>query len=174
MKTLLFSMLIMPQAFAADFYSLKATDNKKKPVNFSQYEKKVVLFANTASKCGYTPQYEGLQKLADTYGKKGLVVVAQPSNSFKQELDSDKKIGEFCQTNYKVNFTLLEKASVAGKDRSPLFTYLVTNSTTPAREVSWNFEKFLVDRSGKVVARFDSATSPDDKNVIAAIEKALK
>ena len=131
---------------------------------------KVVLFVNVASKCGLTPQYNGLVALDKAYGEKGLVIIGVPCNQFgAQEPGSTEEIKDFTKTKYDVDFTLLEKQDVNGPNRSPLYQFLVGDG----EDISWNFGKFLIGRDGQVVARFDPQTKPDDSSLIAAIEKAL-
>jgi glutathione peroxidase len=131
---------------------------------------KVVLFVNVASKCGLTPQYNGLVALDKAYGDRGLVIVGVPCNQFGgQEPGTPEEIKSFAQTKYDVAFTLLEKQDVNGANRSPLYQFLVGDG----EDIGWNFGKFLVGRDGSVVARFDPKTPPDDADLTAAIEKAL-
>lgn len=131
---------------------------------------KVVLFVNVASQCGLTPQYSGLVELNKEYGDRGLVIIGAPCNQFgKQEPGTAEEIKEFTQSKYSVDFTLLEKQDVNGPDRSPLFQFLVGDGP----DIEWNFGKFLVGRDGKVAARFDPQTAPDDAGLKTAIEKAL-
>lgn len=156
----------------------------------------VLLVVNTASKCGLTPQYEGLEKLYRAYNDRGLVVLGFPANNFlQQEPGTDDEIATFCATTYDVTFPMFAKISVAGGDRHPLYAALTAaepEATSPngnamrerlagknipihpAPEVLWNFEKFLIGRDGSVVARFAPDTPPDDENLIAAIDKALE
>ncbi|MGF1495827.1 MAG: glutathione peroxidase [Elainellaceae cyanobacterium] len=131
---------------------------------------KVVLFVNVASKCGLTPQYSGLVNLDKEYGDRGLVIVGVPCNQFgSQEPGSPDEIKDFTKTNYDVDFTLLEKQDVNGPSRSPLYQFLVGDGP----DISWNFGKFVVNRKGEVVARFEPQTPPDDPKLQAAIENAL-
>ena len=131
---------------------------------------KVVLFVNVASKCGLTPQYDGLVSLDKAYGDRGLVVVGVPCNQFgQQEPGTPDEIKDFAKSKYDVDFTLLEKQDVNGPDRSPLYQFLVGDG----EDIAWNFGKFVVDREGNVVARFEPQTAPDDADLKAAIEKAL-
>lgn len=135
---------------------------------------KVVLFVNVASRCGLTPQYEGLVALGRRYRERGLVVVGVPCNQFLgQEPGSAKEIETFCSTTYGVDFPLLEKQDVNGAGRSPLYQWLVGSGVGGRGDIGWNFEKFLVGRDGAVRARFPSATTPESPAVIAAIESAL-
>ncbi len=133
-------------------------------------ENKVVLFVNVASKCGLTPQYNGLVELDQAYGDQGLVIVGVPCNQFgNQEPGSPEEIKDFTKTKYDVDFTLLEKQDVNGPNRSPLYQFLVGEGP----DIAWNFGKFLVGRDGEVVARFEPQTAPDAPELKAAIEKAL-
>ena len=156
--------------------SFQMKDLDGKPVDLSVYEGKAVLFVNVASKCGLTPQYEGLQKLYDKYGEKGLAIVGVPCNQFKgQEPGSNKEIREFCTSKYNVTFDLLDKVDVNGENACPLYKFLTSQETSPvgAGDISWNFEKFLLDRHGNVVARFGPRVAPSDTALVEAIEKAL-
>jgi len=139
-------------------------------VQTADWSGKVLLFVNVASKCGFTGQYDGLQKLWTDYKERGLVVVGVPCNQFgSQEPGKEAEIQSFCRMNYGVDFPLLEKQNVNGLKRSDLYRFLGKGKTP----VLWNFEKYLVGRDGKVIERFRSSTGPDDKDLIAAIEKAL-
>lgn len=163
--------------------------------SLAEYAGKALLIVNTASKCGLTPQYEGLEALYRTYRDRGFEVLGFPANDFRdQEPGSDAEIATFCQTTYDVDFPMFGKISVAGPDRHPLYTALVNarpaaTSTTgdamrklleghnikvnAAPEVQWNFEKFVVDANGDVTARFAPDTSPNDTALVEAIEAAL-
>ncbi|MFM2009493.1 MAG: hypothetical protein RIR02_1443 [Pseudomonadota bacterium] len=140
------------------------------PQNLCQYSGKVALVINTASYCGYTAQYEGLEKLYAKYKDKGLVVLGFPSNDFSQEPGNNKEIADFCYNTYGVKFPMFAKSSVKGKDMNPLFSAL---SKASGKSPGWNFHKYLIDKEGKLVANYGSSVSPDDKNLVAAIEKAL-
>lgn len=136
---------------------------------------KAVLVVNVASKCGFTPQYEGLQQLYTTYKDRGLEVVGVPCNQFGgQEPGSAETIEEFCRVNYGVGFTILEKQKVNGAERSPLYDFLVGSDAGGGQNIKWNFEKFLVNADGEVVGRWGSRTKPDDAELVAAIDKALR
>jgi glutathione peroxidase len=140
----------------------------------SQYAGKVLLMVNVASKCGFTPQYKGLEELFDAKKEKGLVVMGFPANNFgKQEPGSDAEIQEFCSTKYGVSFPMFSKVSVKGDDICGLYKDLTSQPAPIGGEVGWNFTKFLVDRSGKVVARFDSRTRPDDVEMNKKIDELL-
>lgn len=144
------------------------------PLDKATLDGKVVLYVNVASKCGFTPQYKGLQALHDTYADKGFTVVGVPCNQFGgQEPGSPEQIATFCQRNYGVTFPILQKQDVNGPGRSELYTWLVNSSAGGGKDIGWNFEKFLVDRQGKVVAHWASRTAPQDAELVAAIEKAL-
>jgi glutathione peroxidase len=137
---------------------------------------KATLVVNVASKCGMTPQYAGLVRLQERYGDRGFTVVGVPCNQFGgQEPGSAEQIAEFCVTTYGVDFPLLEKADVNGEGRHPLYATLVSaaDASGNAGDVQWNFEKFLLDREGNVVARFRTRTEPEDPAVIEAIEKVV-
>ncbi|MFQ6327189.1 glutathione peroxidase [Nocardia sp. CWNU-33] len=135
-----------------------------------------VLLVNVASKCGLTPQYSGLVELQKTYGPRGFTVIGVPSNQFMgQEPGTAEEIQEFCATTYGVDFPLLEKTDVNGEDRHPLYSELVDTADADGTsgDIQWNFEKFLIDRDGKVIGRFRPRTEPDSAAVINAIEAAL-
>ncbi len=145
-------------------------------VRLESYRGKVLLLVNTASRCGFTPQYKGLQALWEKYRDRGLVVLGFPANNFRgQEPGTNAEIAQFCSLNYGVTFPLLAKISVAGDDIHPLYAFLTRAETNPgfAGPITWNFNKFLVDRGGKVVARFDTRDDPLSEKVTAAVEKAL-
>lgn len=135
---------------------------------------KVVLIVNVASKCGFTPQYEGLEKLYQSYKDRGFTVLGAPSNQFGgQEPGAPAEIATFCKLNYGVTFPLLAKQDVKGARQSKLYAWLEGSGVGGGSSVKWNFEKFLVARDGRVVARWRSFTGPDNKDLIAAIERAL-
>lgn len=154
-------------------YELNSIDGKK--VSLEEFSGDVVLVVNTASECGYTGQYEGLQKIFDAYSDQGFKVLGFPANNFGgQEPGSDDEIATFCELNYGVTFPLFSKISVKGDDQHPLFDYL-TNLENPdfTGEVSWNFEKFLIDRNGNLVRRFKSNVEPESETLVAAIQELL-
>ena len=140
------------------------------PQNLCQYAGKVTVVVNTASYCGFTSQYEGLEKLYAKYKDKGLVVLGFPSNDFSQEPEDNKKIADFCYNTYGVKFPMFSKSSVAGKDANSLFAAL---GKAGAKAPSWNFNKYLIDREGKLAGSYGSMTRPSDKDFVAAVEKAL-
>lgn len=142
-------------------------------VDLEKYKGKVVLVANTASRCGATPQYADLQALYEKYKDDGLVILGFPCNQFGgQEPGTSEQISSFCQVNYGVTFPMFSKVDVNGADEAPLFSYL-KSTAEDSGDVSWNFEKFLVGKDGKVLERFRTGTNPSDANVVASIESAL-
>jgi glutathione peroxidase len=146
------------------------------PVELERYKGQVVLLVNVASKCGLTPQYEALQAIYRKYGERGFTILGFPANNFgQQEPGTNREIQTFCSANYGVTFPLFAKVSVKGEDICPLYEYLTSEQTNPgfSGEIPWNFTKFLVGRQGKVVARFEPRTKPDDEAVVSAIEKEL-
>lgn len=141
-----------------------------------EYKGAVMLIVNTASKCGFTKQYDELQKLYDLYKDRGFVVLGFPANNFmNQEPGENAEIADFCRINFGVNFPLFAKISVRGKNIHPLYKYLTEKSTNPefSGKISWNFNKFLISPTGKIVDRFGSRTEPMDPEVIKAIEASL-
>ncbi|MEJ2536237.1 MAG: glutathione peroxidase [Calditrichia bacterium] len=158
-------------------YDFTVNDIDGNPVKLDQYKGKAVLIVNVASKCGNTPQYEGLQDLYKKYGDKGLVILGFPANNFGgQEPGTNEEIKDFCTTNYGVTFPMFSKISVKGEDIHPLYKYLTSAETDPefAGDITWNFNKFLINPSGKIVARFDSKDKPESEKVVKAIQIALK
>ena len=156
-------------------FTMKDIDGKD--VALADYKGKVLLIVNVASKCGFTPQYDGLEKLSEKYKDRGVVVLGFPANNFMgQEPGTDAEIKEFCTTKFGVSFPMFSKISVKGGDIHPLFAFLTGKETAGefAGDVSWNFNKFVVGRDGRVAARFGSRTKPDDAELVAAIEKALE
>ena len=144
--------------------------------DLGQYRGKAVLLVNVASKCGLTPQYEGLQRLQETYADRGFTVLGVPCNQFAgQEPGSPEEIAEFCSATYGVDFPLTEKVDVNGEHRHPLYDELVTvpDAGGYTGDIRWNFEKFLIGPDGTVVARFDPRIEPDTDEVVAAIERSL-
>jgi glutathione peroxidase len=156
-------------------FTLKDIDHKE--VNLGQYRGKVVLVVNVASRCGYTPQYEGLQKVYLKYKDRGFVILGFPANNFmSQEPGTDEEIKTFCSTKYNVTFPIFSKISVKGDDIHPLYRFLTSKETNPefAGDIKWNFSKFLLDRNGKIIARFEPKVTPESDTVIQAIEKSLE
>ena len=144
-------------------------------VDLASFRGKPMLIVNTASKCGYTPQYEGLQQLYERYGEGGLVVIGFPSNDFKQDPGTAEEIGTFCRLNYGVTFPMMAKIHVNGENQAAVYRALTSESGEEFRgEVRWNFTKFLVDQEGRVVARFESGVEPLDERVTSAIDALLE
>src|SRR5262245_42796776 len=145
-------------------------------INLSKYQGNVVLIVNTASQCGYTYQYEGLQALHKKYASQGLKILGFPSNDFgQQEPGTNAEIQRFCKANYGVEFDMFSKVQVLGRAKVPLYEYLTSKSSDPkfAGEIKWNFEKFLIGRDGQILGRFASDIEPDARQVTGAIEAAL-
>ncbi|MBO0798466.1 MAG: glutathione peroxidase [Blastocatellia bacterium] len=156
-------------------FTMKDIDGKD--VKLDDYRGKVLLIVNVASHCGYTPQYEGLESIYKKYKDQGLVVMGFPANNFAgQEPGTNQEIKTFCKTKYNVSFPMFAKISVKGGDIHPLYRFLTSKETDPefAGEISWNFNKFLIDRSGKIVNRFETGETPEGDKITAAIETALK
>lgn len=142
--------------------------------NMSDYKGDVLLIVNVASQCGLTPQYAGLEELHQKYKDQGLRILGFPSNDFAgQEPGTMEEIQQFCSLNYGVTFELFQKVHAIGAERHPLYTWLTTNSDRPDEEVQWNFEKFLIDREGRIVERFSPKVVPEDESLISAIERSL-
>jgi glutathione peroxidase len=145
-----------------------------KDIKLKKYKGNVLLVVNVASKCGYTPQYEGLQSIYTKYKDKGFYVLGFPANNFgSQEPGTETEIKEFCSSKYHVTFPMFAKISVKGDDQDPLYKFLTNKETDPdfGGDITWNFNKFLIDRNGKVVARFTSKDTPESEKVTSAIEK---
>jgi glutathione peroxidase len=140
----------------------------------AKYRGEVLLVVNTASKCGFTPQYEGLEALYERYRARGFAVLGFPSNDFReQEPGSDAEIGAFCEANYGVEFPMFSKVKVKGDDAHPLYAWLTSQPAPIGGPVAWNFQKYLVDREGRVVERFSPRDEPGSPEVVAAIERLL-
>jgi glutathione peroxidase len=144
-----------------------------KGTSFKAYKGKVVMVVNVASKCGLTPQYEGLEALYKKYKDQGFVILGFPANDFgSQEPGSNAEIKQFCTGKYNVSFPMFSKITVVGKEKSPLYSWLIEKSGR-ADEIEWNFAKFIVHKDGTTVERFTPKTTPDNKDLVRAIEKAL-
>jgi glutathione peroxidase len=157
-------------------YDQKINSLEGQPADLSQYEGKALLMVNVASKCGLTPQYEGLENLHEKYGARGFEVLGFPCNQFMgQEPGTAEEIREFCDTNYHVQFPLFEKIDVNGANQHPLYAELEhqADADGEAGDVKWNFEKFLVSPEGKVVGRFRPQVTPEDPALVEAIEAQL-
>src|SRR5688572_23850569 len=161
---------------AKSVLDFKVRDIDGNEVKLKKFKGNVLLIVNVASKCGYTPQYESLQATYLKYKDQGFSTLAFPANNFGgQEPGTAAEIKEFCESKYKVTFPMFAKISVKGEDQDPLYKFLTSKETNPdfAGDITWNFNKFLIDRKGKVVARFTSKDKPDGPAVTAAIEKYL-
>ena len=153
-------------------FTLNSIDGATTPL--ASFKGKVVLLVNVASKCGFTPQYAGLEKLYEKYKDKGFVIVGVPANNFgAQEPGSNEEIKTFCSRNYNVTFPMMSKVSVKGKDTAPLYQYLTDAKAKTGGEIQWNFTKFLVDKKGNVINRFESAVTPEAADLVKAVEAAL-
>lgn len=178
MKTLLFLAAFFPFLSMAVSSPLdfKMKDLDGKELDLAKWKGKVVLFVNVASQCGYTPQYEDMQKLWEKYKDKGLVLVGVPANEFgAQEPGTNEEIKQFCLTKYKATFPMLAKIVVKGEGIHPLYKFLTQKETNPEfpGDVKWNFTKFLIGRDGKIAGRFESKVKPMAKELVDAVEKAL-
>jgi glutathione peroxidase len=156
---------------ASSVYEFTMNSIDGQPLPLANFKGKVLLIVNVASFCGFTPQYEGLEALYEKYKDQGFVIAGFPANNFgAQEPGTNEEIKTFCTRKYNVKFPIYSKISVVGPDKAPLYQFL----TATGGEIKWNFTKFLIDRNGKVIARFESPVKPDSPEVISAIEKALK
>jgi glutathione peroxidase len=173
----LVALLISASLFAASsIYEFTLPSIEGKPLPLANFKGKVVLVVNVASRCGFTPQYSALESTYEKYKDQGFVILGFPANNFgSQEPGTNQEIKTFCQTKYSVTFPMYAKVSVKGDDQTPLYTYL-TKQANPALagDIKWNFTKFLVDRNGNVIKRFEPDVTPDSPEVIAAIQQALK
>jgi glutathione peroxidase len=156
-------------------FTLRSIDGQSVPLR--SYHGKVLMVVNVASRCGFTPQYAGLESLYEKYKDRGFVIVGVPANNFGgQEPGTNEEIKKFCSTKYNVSFPMMSKVSVLGPDKTPLYAFLTDSSINPkiGGDIKWNFTKFLFDRKGKPVARFEPAVTPDSPQVVEAIEQALE
>jgi len=160
-------------AASPSLYSIPLTTLSGEKTDLGKYKGKVLLIVNTASQCGYTGQYKGLQATQEKYEKQGFTVLGFPSNDFgAQEPGTAKEIAEFCDRKFHVKFPLFEKNPVGGEKRQALYTYLIEHG--PSKEaVGWNFEKFLVSKDGKIIGRYKSKIEPESPELTAKIEEAL-
>jgi glutathione peroxidase len=164
----IFSIAVFAQS-PNSFYTFKTTDIDGKPFDFSSLKGKKVLIVNTASQCGNTPQYEKLQALWDQYKSKNFIIIGFPANNFgAQEPGSNKEIKEFCTSNYHVTFPMMAKISVKGKDIDPIYKWLTTKSENGVMdaEVTWNFQKFMIDENGKLVGIIPPKESPQSPKIL--------
>ena len=156
-------------------YNLKTIDGQ--PMPLASLKGKVVMLVNVASRCGYTPQYAGLESLYEKHKSEGFVIVGIPANNFgSQEPGTNAEIKTFCKSKYDVTFPMMSKVSVKGSDEAPLYQYLTDKGANPTTggEIQWNFTKFLVGRDGQILERFEPAVAPNDPTLNAAVEKALR
>lgn len=173
-----FVFLCVIMTFAADksVYDFTLNSIDGQPASLGAYKGKVLLVVNVASRCGFTPQYSALESVYEKYKDRGFVIVGVPANNFgAQEPGTNEEIKSFCTRKYNVQFPMMSKVSVKGSDTTPLYQYLTDPSANPKTggEIKWNFTKFLFDRNGNIVARFEPEVTPDSPQVVGAIEKAL-
>lgn len=176
MKFLVTFLFLVSSAWAQDFYSIKETSIKGQEFKMSDLKGKTVLVVNIASQCGYTNQLDGLEALYQKYKAKNFVVLGVPTNDFGgQTPEDDKGMLEFCQKNYQVTFPILTKKTVQGKEKRELYKFLTEKTDKEFKgEIGWNFEKFLVNKEGKVIGRFSSSVKPTDEDMNKKIEGSLK
>lgn len=169
-------MVAMVNEEADSVYQFELKDINGQEVSLSNYEGKVLLIVNTASECGYTPQYEGLQAIYQKYKDEGFAVLGFPANNFGgQEPGTNEEIKQFCKVNYQVTFPMFSKISVLGEDIHPLFDFLTSHDNPDfTGDIKWNFEKFLIDKNGNLIRRFRSPVKPESEEITGAIESALK
>lgn len=171
----LFFAAAIPAATTVYDYSMKSIDGASQPL--SQFKGKSILIVNVASKCGYTPQYAGLQKLYTKFKDRGFVILGFPANNFgAQEPGTDSEIKTFCSRTYNVTFPMFSKVSVKGEDKTPLYQFLTEQSPNTAThgDIKWNFTKFLIGKDGKIVARFEPDVTPESPEMEKAIEATLQ
>ena len=161
---------------ASNVYDFTLPSIDGQPAPLADFKGKVILVVNVASQCGYTPQYSALEAVYEKYKSQGFVIVGFPANNFgAQEPGTNQEIKTFCTRKYSVAFPMYAKVSVKGSDQTPLYQYLTKQTSAPnAGEIKWNFTKFLVDRQGNVVRRFEPAVTPDSPELVSAVEKVLK
>ena len=175
-RSIISLMLLMKLSLgiaSGSIFELKAINIDGSEVSLSNYKGKVLLVVNTASRCGFTPQYKSLEKIYKKYKERDFVVLAFPSNDFRQELSTDEEIKEFCEA-YELSFPIFAKGKVKGFEKQEVFKYLTQDSNGRSMgEIRWNFEKFLVSREGKLVKRFRSSVDPSQDEISIAIESLL-
>jgi glutathione peroxidase len=172
----LFLCVLMTFATEKSVYDFTLNSIDGQPTSLGTYKGKVLLVVNVASRCGFTPQYAALESVYERYKDRGLVIVGVPANNFgAQEPGTNQEIKTFCTRKYNVQFPMMSKVSVKGSDTTPLYQYLTDPSLHPKTggEIKWNFTKFLFDRNGNLVARFEPEVTPDSAQVVTAIEKTL-
>jgi glutathione peroxidase len=159
---------------AGSIHDIAVKDIDGKDTSLGAYKGKVLLIVNVASKCGYTPQYQGLETIYEKYKAKGLTVLGFPCNQFgQQEPGTNEEIKQFCSSKYNVTFPMFDKIDVNGPSRHPLYVALAGDQSPYPGNIKWNFSKFLIGRDGKIIKRFDSKAAPESPEVIAAVEAAL-
>ena len=169
-----FSLMTTIAAHSASIYDISVKDIDGKNVSLGDYKGKVLLIVNVASKCGFTPQYKALEATYQKYADKGFVILGFPCNQFaSQEPGTDEEIKQFCTSKYFITFPLFDKIEVNGANRHPLYQILAGSDSPFPGNIGWNFTKFVIGKDGQIVNRFDSKTTPDSPQVIAAIETAL-
>ena len=161
----------MAEAACTGIYNHQFTSLQGKPLNLCDFQDKPILVVNTASKCGFTPQFEALEGLYNKYKDKGLLVVGFPSNDFRQDPGTNKEIGDFCKLTYAVQFPMMEKSSVTGDAANPLYKQLIAKTGTSPK---WNFYKYLILPGGKEVYSYPSDTTPDSNEILVKIKANLK
>jgi len=176
--TSLFAIMTLATALtasaASSVYEVPVKNIDGKDTSLKEYKGKVVLVVNVASKCGYTPQYKGLEAIYEKYKGQGLVVAGFPCNQFgAQESGTNEEIKQFCSSKYSVTFPMFDKIEVNGPNRHPLYTVLAGKESPYPGDIKWNFNKFLIGKDGKILKRFDSKATPESKEVTDAIEAAL-
>jgi len=170
---LILSFLFTSPCFSSDIFNIVDKTFQGKEFKFSSTKGQVTLIVNIASRCGYTPQLDGLQKLYEKYKSKNLTIIGVPSNDFGgQSPEGNIEFKNFCELNYGVKFPILKKSIIKGSGKTPLYQHLTSNAPSKG-EVQWNFEKFLIDKNGNVAHRFKSSVTPDSEILIKSIEKLL-
>ena len=175
------SFLLIPlfaiSLFAGSVYDYTLQSIDGQPTPLSSFKGKVVLLVNVASRCGYTPQYTGLEALYEKYKDQGFVIIGVPANNFmSQEPGTNAEIKTFCKSKYDVRFPMMAKVSVKGDDKTPLYQYLTSTADNPKTggDIKWNFTKFLIGRDGRIIARFEPAVTPADPTLTSAVNAALQ
>jgi glutathione peroxidase len=173
MKIFLLSILFSANLFAGNFYDFTFKDTNGKDIHFKEFKGKSVLLVNIATRCGFTGQLDDLEKLFLKYKSKNLVVLGIPSNNFlSQTPEENKEVGNFCRLKYGVTFPILEKQEVIGENQSSLIKWIHAQKDYEGA-ILWNFEKFIIDKNGKIVNRFRSITKPDDSDLVKSIESTF-
>lgn len=169
------TLLANSPAYSGSLYDFTMQTIDGDTVRLSRYRSEVLLIVNVASQCGNTPQYKDLEQLFRQYRQEGFAILAFPANNFNgQEPGTNSEIKDFCERNYGVTFDLFSKISVLGKDQHPIYTYLTSENPEFTGDVSWNFEKFLIGRDGKIIGRFKPAMKPFSEELTTALKRALK